>query len=101
MFMAKPIKLGEILAELILRRGYAREQSQANFTELWRAAAGEMLAKYSRVGQVKRGTLEVVVANSALVQELTFRKSELIDKLRQGLPNEKINDLRFRVGPLS
>jgi predicted nucleic acid-binding Zn ribbon protein len=99
--MAKPIKLGEILAELILRRGYAREQSQANFTELWKSAAGEMLAKYSRVGQVKRGTLEVVVANSALVQELTFRKSELIDKLRQGLPNEKINDLRFRVGPLS
>ncbi|MBL8828565.1 MAG: DUF721 domain-containing protein [Planctomycetaceae bacterium] len=99
--MARPIKLGEALAELILRRGYAREQAQANFAEIWKSAAGEMLAKYSRVGQVKRGTLEVVVANSALVQELTFRKQELIAKLRQELPQEKINDLRFRVGPLS
>ena len=42
--------------------------------------------------------LEVLVANSALVQELTFQKTGLLTKLRQALPQEKIKDLRFKVG---
>lgn len=98
--MSRPTKLGEALAELILRRGYARERAQASYADAWMVAAGEMLARYTRVGLVKRGTLEVTVANSALVQELTFRKTELIATLKQQLPNERIDDLRLRVGPL-
>lgn len=99
--MAKPVRLGEALAELILRRGYAREQSQADLTTAWQTAAGEMLGRFTRVGQNKRGVVEVIVANSAIVQELTFRKSELIATLVEQLPQEKIRDLKFRVGPLS
>ena len=46
----------------------------AAYDAAWREAAGPLAAKYTRPGQLRRGTLEVVVANSTLVQELGFQK---------------------------
>ncbi len=64
----------------------------------WQEAAGELAAQYTRVGQIRRGKLEVIVAHSVLVQELTFQKPDLLAKLARLLPDEKITDLRFRIG---
>ncbi len=80
------------------RRGFAREQSGAALEEAWKSAAGELLAQYTRVGQVRRGALEVIVANSTLVQELSFQKPTILESLGRLLPDEAIKDLRFRVG---
>ena len=63
----------------------------------WREAAGE-LAPYTRVGQVRGGKLEVIVSNSTVLQELTFRKPSLISDLAGRLPDEGIQDIRFRTG---
>ena len=66
----------------------------------WREAAGELAARYTRVGAVRRGKLEVTVANSTLVQDLSFQKPALLEDPGRLLPDEKIEDLRFRVGPI-
>jgi hypothetical protein len=42
--------------------------------------------------------LEVVVANSTLMQELGFQKQDLLGALAKLLPDEGIKNLRFRVG---
>jgi hypothetical protein len=42
--------------------------------------------------------LEVIVANSTLVQELGFQKLALLKNLAALLPDEGIENLRFRVG---
>ena len=60
-----------------------------------------LAAEYTRVGMLRRGKLEVTVANSMLVQELTFQKPDLLKALRERLPDETIRDLRFRVGAVS
>ena len=73
-------------------------QSSAALAAAWSDAAGPLMAKYTRVGQVRRNTLEVLVANSTLLQELGFQKQGLLDSLAQLLPDEKIENLRFRVG---
>jgi predicted nucleic acid-binding Zn ribbon protein len=95
-----PKRIGEILPELMARRGYARVQSAVNYEAAWRQAAGKLIAKYSRVGGLRRGRLEVIVANSTLVQELVFQKSEILKTLGTLLPEEGIKDLHFRVGAL-
>ena len=96
----RPQPIAEILADLIARRGYAREQSGAALAAAWRQAVGEFLAGHTRCGGVRRGALEVAVANSTLVQEIAYRKHELIRQLAQLLPDERIVDLRLRVGPI-
>lgn len=96
-----PQPISEILSEVIARRGYARVQSTNDLEATWREAAGELVAKYTRLGAVHRSTLEVIVANSTLRQELGFQKQELLEKLQQLLPEGKIKDLRFRVGSIA
>ena len=98
--MAKPKPIGNILAELLARRGYGRLQAAESSAAAWQQAAGAALGAKSRAGQVRRGVLEVWVENSTLVQELSFEKSRLLKALTQLMPDEKICDLKFRVGPI-
>ena len=93
-----PQTIGNVLSELMARSGYARVQSAAACEAAWREAAGPLAAKYTRPGQLRRGTLEVVVANSTLVQELGFQKQALLKSLAGLLPDEGIKNLRFKVG---
>jgi predicted nucleic acid-binding Zn ribbon protein len=85
---------------LMARRGFARVQTARAYEAAWREAAGELAARYTRVGPMRRGTLEVIALNSTLVQELTFQKPTLLRDLAHLLPDERLQDLRFRVGPL-
>lgn len=93
-----PQAIGNVLSELMSRRGFARVQSAGAYDDAWREAAGPLAAAYTRVGQLRRGTLEVVVANSTLIQELGFQKQALLAKLANLLPDQGIENLRFRVG---
>ena len=94
-------RLADVIAQLMARRGYARVQSSEAYETAWRQAAGSLAAQYTRVGQVRRGTLEILVANSTLMQELTFQKGALVKKLGELLPEEGIRALRFRVGVIN
>jgi predicted nucleic acid-binding Zn ribbon protein len=93
-----PKAIGDVLSELMSRRGFGRVQSAASYDAAWREAAGPLTAKYSRPGVLRRGTLEVIVAHSALVQELGFQKQALLKNLANLLPDQGITSLRFRVG---
>ena len=65
-----PKRIGDVLPELMARRGYARVESTALYHRAWNQAAGPLTARYTRLGSLRRGTLEVIVANSTLIQEL-------------------------------
>jgi predicted nucleic acid-binding Zn ribbon protein len=96
--MAQPRPIADVLSQLIARRGYARQQSTAALDVAWRQAAGEKLAKVTRAKSVRRGTLEVIVSNNLLAQELGFQKEELIARLTRLAADENISDIRFRIG---
>jgi predicted nucleic acid-binding Zn ribbon protein len=95
-----PQRIDDIFAELLFRRGYARELTAASFAQAWAEAVGPQWAAASRAGQLKRGVLEVFVENSTLLQELTFQKQALLAALAGRLPEQGISDLRFRLGAM-
>ena len=95
-----PQKIGDVLAQLMARRGYAQEQLAGAYAEAWSVAAGPVLAPHSLPGNMRRGVLEVTVRNSSTLQELMFRKHELLSELARVMPEKKIDDLRFRVGAI-
>jgi len=96
----KPKGIANVLAQLITARGYGRIQAEADFGTAWRKAAGEVIAKFTRPGRLRRGTLEVTATNSAVVQELTFQKQQILTQLNTELPDAKIRDIRFRIGSI-
>jgi hypothetical protein len=93
-----PETIGNILSELMARRGFARIQSIEALDAACRQAAGPLAAQYTRVGAIRRGVLEIIVANSTLVQELGYQKLDILATLQQLLPDEGIKCLRFRAG---
>ena len=94
-----PQKLSNVLAQLMAQRGYAQIGANEECKETWKSVVGK-LEKFSRATEVKRGVLYVIVSNSVVMQELTFRKSELVAAMADALPNYKIKDLRFRIGSI-
>ncbi len=100
-YARKPKKIADVLAQLITARGYGRIQADADFAAAWQRAAGDSVAKYTRPGRLRRGTLEVTASNSTILQELTFQKQQILAQLQRELPDARIRDIRFRVGSIT
>jgi len=99
-YARSPKRIGNVIAQVVQKRGYAQVRAASDRDEAWTEAAGEV-ASATRVGALRRGTLEVQVPNSLLMQELTFRKEELIKKLQTALPDAGIKQLKFRLGQVN
>lgn len=92
--------IGNVLSQLLAKNGYAQLQTAASCEAAWRQAAGPKLEKDTRPGNVRGGVLDVLVRNSAVLQELTFVKQQLVRKLAELAPDQKIKQVKFRVGNL-
>jgi hypothetical protein len=97
----RPKKISDVIAQLITARGYGRIGTDEQLVAAWQKVAGEPLAKFSRVGKLRRGQLEVWVANSTMMQEFGFEKAKILVALQRELPDAKIRDLRFKVGQIN
>jgi len=94
----EPQRMGDVVAQLMARRGYARVLAQSQYEVVWQEIVGSDIARQTRLGQVHRSVLNVFVQHSVLMQELTFRKLEIVKKLQAALGAQAPKDLRFRVG---
>jgi predicted nucleic acid-binding Zn ribbon protein len=95
-----PKSVRDVLSQLLAKRGYAQIQTAVGCEAAWREAVGAKLAADTRPGNVKRGVLEVLVRNSSALQELGFLKAKIVKSLSKTIPEQKIRDLRFRVGAM-
>ncbi|WP_425616357.1 DUF721 domain-containing protein [Anatilimnocola sp. NA78] len=93
--------MGDVVGQLLVKRGYANVQQAASLDAVWNQAVGERFSSQTKAGQVKRGVLEVLVINSAVLQELTFVKAKLVKSLAISAADQKIKDIKFRVGKLA
>ena len=93
-----PKQIGNVIDELIVRRGYGRFQAHAQLQDVWTKTVGNALDRFSELGTLRRGSLDVIVANSAVMQEFTFEKQRILETLDRELPDLGVLDLRFRVG---
>jgi predicted nucleic acid-binding Zn ribbon protein len=96
-----PKPLSDILGELFATRGFGRLRALKELEDAWNGAVGEPGCRQTRVGEVRRGVLNVTVAHPTLLEELAaFQKPALLAALRQNAPSTVIHDIRFRVGPI-
>jgi predicted nucleic acid-binding Zn ribbon protein len=96
-----PRPLSEILGELFTVRGYGRLHARQELEDAWNTAVGEPYCRQTRLGEVRRGVLNVTVVHSTLLEELAgFRKPALLAALAASAPATTIRDIRFRVGEI-
>ena len=87
-----------VLGQVMAHRGIAQQQANHELSETWSQIVGVLFDGHTRLGSLKRGVLEVHVANSMISQQLSFKKQSILQQLQEQLPNNKIRDLRFRIG---
>lgn len=96
----QPKPVAEVMSQLIQRRGYAQVRNLGEWNDAWLAAAGEAFSAVTEVGQLRRGVLEIVAANSLVMQELGFEKERILQELKAARPDAGLKQLRFRVGKI-
>jgi len=67
------------------------------FKENWGIYCGEVISKYSRVSEYakKDKILYINADNNSVMQEINFRKNEIIKKINDFFGEEVVKDLKF------
>src|SRR5258705_13193211 len=75
-----PVRVGDVLLAALPA---LQERLPAERIRLgWRAAVGADLSRRSRPGELKAGTLTIMVDNSPWLQELSMRSAEVLSAVR-------------------
>ena len=95
--MDKIPSLGDLLPDFLAKAGIHRVRETDDLAEKWASVAGDF-SPHAILGGLRRGVLEIIVSDTIYVQEMTFRKTEFLEKMREAYPAAKFKDIRFRVG---
>ncbi len=79
------------------RRGYAQVFAAEGLQAALETEVGPVIATAVKVGNIKRGVLNIYVTDSVTMQELAFRKRSLLKTLQAAQPDRVITDLRFHI----
>ena len=97
----RPEDIKDILSKLITkiqRRGPGTKEKISN---AWQRAAGEKAEPHSRPVTIKRKILTVEVDSSTWIYALNLKKKNILDYLKKELGEDKIKDVRFRMGDIT
>lgn len=92
----KPAQLGQLLQNIVRKKGLAEQSSGRELEDLWKQTVGDRIASKSHVRKLRSGVLEVGVTNGAILEELTcYLHGELLTAMQEQHPEPKIQSLKF------
>ncbi len=94
-YARKPKPMQSVMAGLLAKRGYAATESSDHLRNAWNEAAGELFSQFSRPTGLRRGVLEVLVANSTMMQEINFHRTQLLADVQKAIEKEGTSDARI------
>jgi predicted nucleic acid-binding Zn ribbon protein len=90
-------KAGDILKELIDRRGWLMEDPYSAVFLEWNSIAGTVLADHSRPVEIRGGTLIVEADHPGWLQMLGMEKGRLLAAIRERSPAAEVREIRFKL----
>jgi hypothetical protein len=93
----QPLLVGKVLKSVLERRRLSKPLRLYQVQRLWRTLVGATTAARSRPSFLKQGVLSVAVADSTWLQELTFLKAQILEKVQSALSAQAVSALRFYV----
>ena len=99
-FFPRAKKAQDVINQILARRAVGQQKSTDQLAQAWKEAVDSRWHALTFVGKLNRGILEVNVANSTMVQHLNFQKAKILEELVRRLPQNRLKDIRFKVGPI-
>ncbi|OQY44656.1 MAG: hypothetical protein B6240_10155 [Desulfobacteraceae bacterium 4572_87] len=92
-----PIK--DVISALMTDGTLPYKQDDVEIWRIWKEAVGQTYAENSQPSKIRKKELTVTVANSIWLQELTFFKETILEKINTKLGRKAINSIKIKVGP--
>ncbi len=85
---AGPTRVGDLLDNLLERKGLGLQIQRVGALEVWADAVGEKIAEVTEAKTVVASTLFVEVRSSAWLMELSLMKAALLERVNAELGGE-------------
>lgn len=96
--MVAPAAIGRLLADTFQGTPLARRLDESRIWEAWDAVVGPQIAVQARPSSMRDSVLTVMVASAPWMQQLTFLKGEIRERLNQRLGAELVRDIYLKAG---
>lgn len=96
--MANLSALGTILDDVAQRLGLKGKLLEYRLRRQWPTIVGDQVAAHTRPESIRFRKLYVIVDSSVWIQQLTFLKQSLLDKINMMAETSLISDIVLRVG---
>jgi predicted nucleic acid-binding Zn ribbon protein len=102
--MKRPVPITDLLTTLFRGKPVEQRLQEGKIWLVWDAAVGQQIAAKARPVSFRDGILAVSVVSAPWMQQLTFLKTGMIEKLNERIGRDLIRDIYLKAGmaqPLS
>ena len=96
--MTRPLAIADLLATAFTGKPAGRRLEEGEIWLIWNAAVGKQIAAKAYPVSFRDGILTVAVSSAPWMQQLTFLKQGMIDKLNTRLGAELVRDIYLKAG---
>jgi predicted nucleic acid-binding Zn ribbon protein len=96
MTQGSPQSLGSVIDALVRQLGIQTKLKQYDIVDVWGSIVGAQIESVTSIDKIEKNVLVVKVTAAPWRTELTFRKSEILDKIHAAMNSDAIKDIRFR-----
>ena len=92
--------LKTILGTMLRTMDSPPQREQFRVWDIWEEVVGPQIAGKTRPEALRNGVLVVSVTSSVWMQELSFMKQKILDRINQTLAPGTIREIRFKLGDI-
>ena len=92
--------IGDVLETILERYRSDSGGGILHLLEVWKKTFAPPIADNAKPFAVKGTLLLVHVSSSVWLHQLRFLKADILDKLNHQLGHRRIEDIKFKIGPL-
>jgi predicted nucleic acid-binding Zn ribbon protein len=96
--MPRPMAIADLLAAAFHGKPAEKRLEEGKIWLIWDAAVGPQIAGRARPVSFRDGVLTVAVANAPWMQQLTFLKTRMMEKLNELIGHDLVRDIYLKAG---
>ena len=95
------VQIGNVIDGVLKNFRSEPDYALTKIWRLWDEAAGEKIASNARPAAFKGKLLIVHVVSATWIHQLQFLKNDLMAKLNDALGKPLVEEIKFKIGPIS
>jgi predicted nucleic acid-binding Zn ribbon protein len=96
--MKRPLPVADLMAAMFRGKPAEKRLEEGKIWLAWDAAVGAQIAAKARPVSFRDGTLTVAVVSAPWMQQLTFLKKGMMEKLNERLGRDVVRDIYLKAG---